>query len=102
MRHHQHQPTTVAILGAHTLVEDILARLLEEEGYDARILEAYPTGVVDELLDGVDAFLSTMRNIPKTAHIPVLSLSPPSSWRCSTNWQRALPGGASSRRRCTR
>jgi hypothetical protein len=31
----QHQPTTIAVLGADTLVEDILARLLREEGYDA-------------------------------------------------------------------
>lgn len=81
--------TVVAILGPDTLVEDILARLLREKGCDARLLEAYPTGVVDELLDGVDllllapglkdgvreAFLEAMRSTPKTAAIPVLSLS---------------------------
>jgi hypothetical protein len=39
-----HRPTTIAVLGTDTLVEDILARLLEREGYDVRTLEAhYPT-----------------------------------------------------------
>ena len=81
--------TTVAILGTDTLAEDILVRLLEREGYNTRLLEAYPTGVVEELLDGADllllapgldsdvrrAFLETMRSAPGTAHIPVLPLS---------------------------
>ena len=84
-----HKPTTVAILGTDTLAEGILARLLEHEGYSTRILEAYPTGVVDELLEGVDvlllapslkadvrgAFLEAMRDNPKTAHIHTLSFS---------------------------
>lgn len=85
------QPSTVAILGANTLVEDILARLLEEEGYDTRSLEAssYPTRPIGELLDGVDVlllapglndevredFLQAMRSTPKTAALPVLTLS---------------------------
>jgi hypothetical protein len=82
--------TTVAILGSNTLAEDILARLLQEEGYDTRLLEAYPTGVVDELLEGVDvlllapglnpdvrrAFLEAMRGTLKTAVLPVLPLCP--------------------------
>jgi hypothetical protein len=95
MRHHHqqhHHPATtvVAIRGPNTLVEDILERLLEREGYSARHLEAYPTGLMDELLDGADvvllapgldaemraAFLEAMRSIPKTAAIPVHSLSP--------------------------
>jgi hypothetical protein len=82
--------TTVAILGTDTLAEDILARLLEREGHNTRILEAsYPTAVVDELLEGVDvllltpglspdvrgAFLEAMSSSPKTAAVPVLSLS---------------------------
>jgi hypothetical protein len=34
---HQHQPTTVeAILDTDALAEDILARLLEREGYSVR------------------------------------------------------------------
>ncbi len=90
MPHPTSSTTTVAILSADTLVEDILARLLECEGYNTRLLEAYPADLVDELLDGVDllllapslspdvrgAFLSNMRSTPKTAAIPVLSLSP--------------------------
>ena len=57
MQHHQ--PTTIAILGPDTMVEAILARLLHKEGYATRILEANPTGVADELLEGVDALLLT-------------------------------------------
>ena len=82
-------PTTVAILASDTLAEGILARLLQEEGYATRLLGAYPTGLMDNLLDGVDvllltpslspdvrrAFLEALRNSPKTAAIPVLSLS---------------------------
>ena len=89
---HPSRSTTIAILGADVLLaEDILAKLLEErEGYDVRLLDvSYPTSLIDELLDGVDialfapaldtevgeAFLEVMRSIPKTAAIPVLSLS---------------------------
>jgi hypothetical protein len=88
MRHNQ-QPTTIAILGADTLVEDSLARLLEREGYNTRILEPYRTDLTSEPLDGVDvvllapglkdgtreAFLGAMRSTPKAAAIPVLSPS---------------------------
>ena len=85
---HQHL-NTIAILGADTLAEGILARLLEREGYATTILEARsPTGALDELPEGVDlllltpglspdkrvAFLETIRSTPKAAHIPVLSL----------------------------
>jgi hypothetical protein len=89
MRPH-HQPTTIAILGADTLVEDILAWLLQDEGYNTRLLEAYPEGVVDELLDGVDllllvtglspdvhgTFLDITSSIPRAARMPVLTPSP--------------------------
>jgi hypothetical protein len=88
MRQH-HQPTTIAILGADTLGEDILARLLREEGYATRLIVApHPTGLVDELLEGVDvvllspglkdsvreAFLEAMRSTQETAAMPVLTL----------------------------
>ena len=86
------QPTTttvVAIIGANTLSEDILGRLLEREGYSVRHLDALPTHPMDELLDGVDillvapglkdgmrgAFLKAMRSTPNAQHIPVFSLS---------------------------
>ena len=84
------QPTiTVTILGANTLVESILARLLEEEGYDVRHLEVRPTSPVDELLEGLDVVLlapgledgvrealtEVLRSAPRTASLPVLPLS---------------------------
>ena len=92
MTHSRHSrstnTTTVAILGPDTMVEGILARLLHKEGYATRLLEPNPTGVADELLEGVDAllltpgldyemsgaFLEAMRSNPKTAAIPVLPL----------------------------
>ena len=94
MLHHQHQQlATVAVLSANTLVDRILARLLKDAGYNTKLLEAYPTGPTDELLDGVDvlllspyldadlceAFLDAMRSTPEAAHkrVPVLSLSVP-------------------------
>ncbi len=81
--------TLVAILGANSLVEGILARLLEEEGYYVRHLEAHPTRVVDEPLEGVDllllapglnaevreGFLEATRSTQETATIPVLTFS---------------------------
>ena len=81
--------TTVAILGTDSLAEDILARLLRHEGYNTRIIDAYPTGLVDELLEGVDvlllspgldtglrsALVEAMRTNPKTARIHTLSFS---------------------------
>ena len=51
----EHPPTTtVAIIGANTVVERALAQLLEGEGYSIRILKSSTTGVVEEQLDGVD------------------------------------------------
>jgi hypothetical protein len=87
-QHHQ-STTVVAILGTRTLSEDILARLLEHEGYSIRHLEAPPTNPVDDLLDGVDillftpeltdgvreAFLNAMRSTQESAAIPVLPFS---------------------------
>ena len=90
MRHQQ--PTTVAVPGANTLFDRVLARLLEDEGYDTRLLEPYPTGFRNELLHNVDvlllspyldadvrwAFLEAMRGTPEAAQrVPVLSLSFP-------------------------
>ena len=86
---HPEPTTTVAILGADTLAEDILAKLLRGEGYDTRLLEAQPTGLVDQWLSGADvllltpglnddvrrSFLETMRSVPKAASIPLIPLS---------------------------
>jgi hypothetical protein len=50
MRHQQHQQLTpvVAILDTNTLVDRILARLLEDEGYDTRGVEARPLDLIDD------------------------------------------------------
>jgi hypothetical protein len=84
------QPTTIAILGADTVVGHALCALLENAGYDIAPVDAYPTGVVDELLDGSDllllvprldegvreSFLGVMgKSAPQKGEMPVISLS---------------------------
>jgi hypothetical protein len=67
---HSRSSATIAILGADTVAEHVLAMLLENEGYAARLLKAPPTAAtttvllseaegdsVEELLDGVDVVL---------------------------------------------
>jgi hypothetical protein len=56
-----HQPPTIAILGADTTVGRALSLLLEGSGYETAPLDAHPTGVVDELLDGADLLLLAPR-----------------------------------------
>jgi hypothetical protein len=101
---HSISAATIAILGVDTVAEHVLAMLLENEGYTARLIKAPPTAAptvllpeaegdsVEELLDGVDmvllwpapilrdgareAFVDAMRSAPATAKIPVLALSP--------------------------
>jgi len=87
------QPTTVAILGAKTMVEKALAQLLEGEGYSTRLLKASSTGVLEEQqLAGVDlavlspsltnsaceALLGALRSTPQrtttTSRIAVIAL----------------------------
>jgi hypothetical protein len=88
---HDHQPTTtIAILGADTVVGSALCALLEGSGYLTTPLDSYPTGVVDDLLDGADllliaprldedareAFLGAMgKSTPQRADMPVIALS---------------------------
>ena len=100
MREHP-QPTTIAILGADTVVGRALCALLEGSGYHTRPLDSYPTGVVDELLEDADllllaprldadllllaprldavvreAFLGAMaKSTPQKARMPVIALS---------------------------
>lgn len=86
----RHQPTAIAILGADTVVGRALAALLEGSGYEISPLETYPTGLVDELLDGADllllvprldegareAFLGAVgRSTLQSEELPVISLS---------------------------
>jgi hypothetical protein len=85
---HPH-PTTIAILGADTVVGRALCALLESSGYKTTPLDAYPTGVVDELLEGADllllaprldqgvreAFVGAMgKSAPQRAGMPVIAL----------------------------
>jgi hypothetical protein len=81
--------STIAILGANTVVGHVLELLLRGIGYEVRIAEDHTTGNVDELLDGVDllllapgldpdrreAFLGSMGTMAKPTRIPVLELS---------------------------
>jgi len=89
VQHHE-QPTTIAILGADTVVGSALCALLEDSGYRTTPIGSYPTGIVDELLDGADllllaprldegareAFLGAMgKSAPQRADMPVIALS---------------------------
>jgi hypothetical protein len=64
--------------------------LLEGSGYQTTLLDAYPTGIVDELLEGAhlliltprvdkgvrEAFLGAMgKRVPQKAEMPVIALS---------------------------
>ena len=89
MRHHEQPTTTVAILGADTVVGRTLSLLLEGHGYQITLLDSHPTGVVDELLDGAHLLLLTPRvdegvreafvgaigkSTPRMSDIPVIVL----------------------------
>jgi hypothetical protein len=85
------QPTiTIAILGCNTVVGRTLCVLLEGHGYQTTLLDSYPTGVVDELLEGAhllllaprvdqgvrEAFLGAMgKSTPQKADMPVIELT---------------------------
>jgi hypothetical protein len=84
------QPITIAVLGADTVVGRALCALLEGSGYQTTPLDAYPTGIVDELLEGADllllaprldegvreAFLGAMgKSAPQRVDIPVIALT---------------------------
>jgi hypothetical protein len=89
VQHHE-QPTTIAVLGADTVVGSALCALLEGSGYRTTPIGSHPTGVVDELLDGADllllaprldegareAFLGAMgKSSPQRAEVPVIALT---------------------------
>jgi hypothetical protein len=84
------QPATIAILGADTVVGRALCALLESSGYKTTPLDTYPTGVVDELLEGADllllaprldqgvreAFVGAMgKSTPQKGDMPVIALT---------------------------
>src|SRR3712207_3520047 len=84
------QPTTtIAILGSDTVVGRTLSLLLEGSGYRTTLLDSYPTGIVDELLEGAnlliltprvdqgvrEAFLGAMgKSTPHKADMPVIAV----------------------------
>ena len=86
----RHFVTTVAVLGADTVVGGALCALLGDHGYRINPLDAHPTGNVDELLEGADllllaprldegaseAFLGAIgKSAPQRADVPVILLS---------------------------
>jgi hypothetical protein len=86
---HHPQPPTIAILGCDTVVGRSLCVLLEGSGYQTTLLDAYPSGVVDELLEGAhlllltprvdkgvrEAFIGAMgKSTPQKAEMPVIAL----------------------------
>ena len=90
MRYHDQPTTTVAILGSDTVVGRSISLLLEGSGYKSTLLDAYPTGVVDELLEGAhlliltprvdesvrEAFVGAMgKRVPQKAQMPVIVLT---------------------------
>jgi hypothetical protein len=94
------QPTTIAILGADTVVGSALCALLEGFGYRIAPIDAHPTGVVDELLEGADLLLLAPRldagareafvgaigaSVWQRARVPVIALT--------TALEDALPQG---------
>ncbi len=89
MRHHRQPTTTIAILGSDTVVGRSISVHLEGSGYETTLLDSYPSGIVDELLEGADlllltprvdqgvreAFLGAMgKSTPQKAHLPVIAL----------------------------
>ena len=58
---HNPQPTTIAILGCDTVVGRSISVLLEGSGYRTTLLDSYPTGIVDELLEGAHLLILTPR-----------------------------------------
>jgi hypothetical protein len=61
VQHRQQPATTVAILGADTVVGSALRALLQDSGYRTSPLDSHPTGVADDLLDGADLLLLAPR-----------------------------------------
>ena len=85
----RHSVTTVAVLGADTVVGRALRALLEGFGYQITPIDSHPTEVADELLEGADlllvaprleegareAFLGTIGKGSPNAGMPVIALS---------------------------
>jgi hypothetical protein len=92
VEHHPQPTTIIAILGSDTVVGRTLSLLLEGHGYQITLLDSYPIGVVDELLEGAhlliitprvdqgvrEAFVGAMgKSTPQRASMPVIALTTP-------------------------
>jgi hypothetical protein len=89
MRNHHQQLPTIAILGGNPVVANALALLLEDAGFDTRILEEPSAHTAGEQLNGVDLLLlppvssegnkegslGAIEATPATADVPILKLS---------------------------
>src|SRR5829696_7453495 len=95
-----HQLATIAVLGADTVVGSALCALLGGCGYSIIPIDARPTGVVDELLEGANLLLLAPRlekeaqetflgaigeSVRQRARVPVIALT--------TALEDALPEG---------
>jgi len=95
-----HHLATIAVLGADTVVGSALCALLGGCGYSINPLDARPTGVVDELLEGANLLLLAPRlekearetflgaigeSVRQRARVPVIALT--------TALEDALPEG---------
>ena len=80
---------TIALLGTDTVVDHALSPQKQREGYEIRILEAPPTGLPEDLMEGVNLLLispglvherceeslAALRGKRERMDVPVVSLS---------------------------
>jgi hypothetical protein len=92
-------PTTIAIVGGHSVAGRALEALLQGVGYDTRLIEDPPEKPPEQLLEGVrllllaptlsaesrETLLAEMGSTLDAANVPVLTLS--------TSLKEALAGG---------
>jgi len=103
---YQQPTTTIAILGGDSsVVDNVVALLLEGCRYNTKLLEASAPALADGRLDSVDplllssdsssgvrnTLLSGVRANPKTAARPVLTLSTADKERLSTRTTPVVP-----------
>lgn len=75
LRLHERPSAVIAIPGADTVVGCAISALLEGSGYGIIPLDSYPTGVVDEVLDGAHLVLLAprLREVVREAFVGTIS-----------------------------